>query len=102
MRTTRRALVPLPSLLTRREQDVLHGLAQGFTNKEMARWLCVSEQTVASHLKALFRKLEVHNRVQAVRMGEELGLLAHRITRSAVPGRERPRPHLGALQKSPK
>ncbi len=67
-------LLPSP-LLTRREYTVLHLLAQGLTNKEMATQLCLSDQTVGTYLKSLYRKLDVHNRVMAVRTAQEQGLL---------------------------
>lgn len=102
MRTTFRPLVSPPPLLTRREQDVLHGLAQGLPNKALARWLGISESTVATHLKALFQKLKVHNRVQAVQKGAEMGWFTHFPTRRLAPGRKRPRLHAVASQKSPK
>lgn len=71
---------PLPlllssPLLTRREYTVLHLLAQGLTNKEMAALLCLSDQTVGTYLKSLYRKLDVHNRVMAVRTAQAQGLL---------------------------
>lgn len=100
MRTPRRFLIP-PPLLTRREHEVLHGLAEGLTNKEIARLLCVSEQTIATHVKALFRKLEVHNRLLAVRAGEQRGLLS-RAPRGTTPGHKPPHIQLVAPQKSPK
>ncbi len=67
-------LLPSP-LLTRREYTVLHLLAQGLTNKEMATQLCLSDQTVGTYLKSLYRKLDVHNRVMAVRTAQEQDLL---------------------------
>ena len=54
------------STFSEREQQMLLFLAQGYTNKEIAQSLSISPNTVKSHLKSLFDKLEVTNRTQAV------------------------------------
>jgi len=51
--------------LTDREKDVLENLIKGRSNKEIARSMSVSDETVKSHLKALFGKLEVRDRTEA-------------------------------------
>jgi DNA-binding NarL/FixJ family response regulator len=51
--------------LTRREHEVLAQVAQGISNQEIARKLCISEQTVKTHLTRIFAKLEVKNRLAA-------------------------------------
>lgn len=51
--------------LTERERDVLEALIKGRSNKEIASSLCISEDTVKSHLKALFAKLHVRDRTEA-------------------------------------
>ena len=53
-------------LLSRREQEVLEYLAQGSSNKVIARNIGVSENTVRFHLKNIFAKLQVNNRLLAV------------------------------------
>ena len=53
-------------LLSRREQEVLEYLAQGSSNKVIARNIGVSENTVRFHLKNIFTKLQVNNRLLAV------------------------------------
>lgn len=59
--------------LTERERDVLECLIKGRSNKEIATTLCLSEDTVKSHLKTLFAKLRVRDRtgaaVEAIRHG---------------------------------
>jgi DNA-binding NarL/FixJ family response regulator len=52
--------------LTPREQEVLHVLATGCTNKEIAQDLFISEKTVKTHLSSIFRKLKVTRRLQAI------------------------------------
>ncbi len=51
---------------TRREQEILDLLARGMSNKEIARELGIGPMTVAMHLTAVFRKLGVSSRTQAV------------------------------------
>jgi two-component system, NarL family, nitrate/nitrite response regulator NarL len=60
---------PEVPLLTRRELDVLGALGDGFSNKAIARRLGISQHTVKFHLEALFRKLGVTSRTEAVRKG---------------------------------
>jgi two-component system NarL family response regulator len=54
------------SKLSEREMDVLLGLAKGRSNKEIAASLFLSEDTVKTHLKTLFVKLQVQDRTGAV------------------------------------
>lgn len=51
--------------LTKREKDVLDLLVKGYSNKEMADVMCISEKTVKNHFTSIFRKLEVKDRTQA-------------------------------------
>jgi DNA-binding NarL/FixJ family response regulator len=53
-------------MLSTREQDVLHELAQGKGNRAIAEALWVSEDTVKSHLQRIYRKLGVKSRAAAV------------------------------------
>ena len=53
--------------LTSRQSEVLRLLADGLTNKQIARELVISENTVEQHLKHIYEKLEVHSRVEASR-----------------------------------
>ncbi|MCC5984460.1 MAG: response regulator transcription factor [Rhodobacteraceae bacterium] len=64
----------LAARLTRRESDVLRGLCQGQSNKEIARSLSLSEATVKLHVKTLYRRLGVNNRTQAALLGRQAGM----------------------------
>ncbi|HEY0816929.1 MAG TPA: AAA family ATPase [Pseudonocardia sp.] len=51
--------------LTTRELEVLHELAKGLTNREIAQRLFISDKTVSVHVARIFTKIGVHSRVQA-------------------------------------
>lgn len=72
---------PLPSTdtglrLTEREMQVLHGMSQGKSNGQIGRELYLSEDTVKTHARRLFRKLGVRDRAQAVAHGFRRGLVS--------------------------
>ena len=61
--------------LSKRELEVLHLIAVGRTNDEIARQLIVSRGTVKAHTANIYRKLDVSNRTEAVARARQLGLL---------------------------
>jgi DNA-binding NarL/FixJ family response regulator len=61
--------------LSGRERQVLALVAAGATNREIATELNISPYTVKEYASALYRKLEVRNRLEAVRRAEKLGLI---------------------------
>ncbi len=61
-------------VLTPREKDVLRGVAEGKSNKEIARDLNIQEVTVKLHVKTLSRKLGARNRTHAAMLGRDMGL----------------------------
>jgi DNA-binding NarL/FixJ family response regulator len=66
-------VVNLPKLTTR-ELEVLKHLVTGLQNKEIARVLGVSPETIKDHLERLYQKLEVQDRMGAVSRARALGL----------------------------
>ena len=60
--------------LTPRETDVLRGISDGKSNKEIARDLDIQEVTVKLHLKTLSRKLGARNRTHAAMLARDQGL----------------------------
>jgi DNA-binding NarL/FixJ family response regulator len=67
---------PRRPLLTERELQVLRGMADGKSNAEIGRELYVSEDTVKTHARRLFRKLGARDRAHAVAAGFRLGLVS--------------------------
>ncbi len=61
--------------LTRRECEILDLLASGQSNKELARTLGISPNTVKTHLTNLFAKLDVDRRVKAIEKARVLTLI---------------------------
>lgn len=61
--------------LTERESQVLQLLAQGLANKQIAAALSISEHTVKFHVSAVYNKLGVASRTEAVRTGVQRGLI---------------------------
>jgi LuxR family maltose regulon positive regulatory protein len=70
--------------LTPRECEILELIAEGQSNKTIAKQLGLAPETVKSHLKNIFQKLGVERRTQAVLRAEEFGLL--RVKRPRVRG----------------
>jgi DNA-binding NarL/FixJ family response regulator len=61
--------------LTEREMQVLNGMSRGRSNAEIGRELYLSEDTVKTHARRLFRKLGAADRAQAVALGFRWGLV---------------------------
>ena len=76
-----------PPLLSDREQCVLNCLLQGDSNKVIAKNLKIAEATVKVHVKAVFRKIHVHNRTQAAIWAVSNGVGSSRQEKPAVDSR---------------
>ena len=66
---------PAAPELTEREVQVLTGMSKGRSNAEIGKELFLSEDTVKTHARRLFRKLQAADRAQAVAVGYRWGLL---------------------------
>ena len=62
-------------VLNEREIDVLRQAADGLSNKEIAEKLIISLNTVKTHLKHIYDKLDVNKRSQAITRGRELRII---------------------------
>ena len=62
-------------LLTEREMDIFWGIAKGFTYKDVAEKFGISSNTVPTHIKNIYRKLEVNSRGEAVFEAIQRGLI---------------------------
>lgn len=69
------ALNAIGEPLTEREIHVLGRVAKGQANKEIARAMALSEDTVKGHLRSIFTKLDVNDRTQAVTVGHRRGII---------------------------
>ena len=67
---------PAVTRLTERELQVLTGMSQGLSNNQIGRELFLSEDTIKTHARRLYRKLEVNDRAQAVALGFRRGLVS--------------------------
>lgn len=59
--------------LSKREQEVLQQIAEGYPNKEIAQNLFIAEQTVKNYVSVIYSKLGVHDRAQALRLAIDAG-----------------------------
>ena len=65
--------LPFPEL-TEREREILHVIAQGRSNAEIAQSLAISLKTVRNYISSIFSKLQVADRAQAIVRAREAGL----------------------------
>jgi DNA-binding NarL/FixJ family response regulator len=72
--------------LSRREREVLDEILHGLGNRAIARRLCISEDTVKSHVKAIFRKLGARDRGHAIALALGTAALADRADRVGQAG----------------
>lgn len=74
--TPSRARPTVEYKLSQRETQVLDGMSRGLSNGEIGRELFLSEDTIKTHARRLFRKLNASDRAQAVAVGLRAGLIA--------------------------
>lgn len=63
------------SPITRRQMDVLQLMAKGYSNKQIATSLFLTEHTVKAHVSALFTTLAANNRTECVQIAQRQGIL---------------------------
>jgi two-component system NarL family response regulator len=63
------------SALTKREREVLQGVASGLSEKKLADTLSLSPHTVHTHIKKIYRKLQVNSRAEAVLKARNKGIV---------------------------
>ena len=68
--------IAVEEFLSPRERNILELIGQGESNKEIARNLGITPETVKSHVKHIFAKLAVEKRAQAVSRAQSLGLVS--------------------------
>jgi len=61
-------------VLSPRERDVLASMAEGKRGRQIAEELLISTDTVRTHTRSIFSKLDVHSRLEAVRVARAAGL----------------------------
>jgi DNA-binding NarL/FixJ family response regulator len=89
-KTERRARVRRPRL-SRRELEILRLVAQGRPNREVAKILWVTDQTIKFHLANTYKKLNVRNRVEAIHWARQHGLFPPDDPPEPDPGVREPR-----------
>lgn len=76
--------------LTLREQEILHLITEGHTNKQIAEQLYIEHSTVKWHIRQIYNKLDVRSRRQAMRIARDLTLLVAGDDTASAPESERP------------
>ncbi len=67
----------LPPVLSKREMEVLRLVAMGFENNEIANTLCITKRTVQNHVSAIYQKLNIKSRSQAVLYAIRQGMVKY-------------------------
>lgn len=74
--TDRDEMIASPEItLTAREKEIVHLMAGGLSNKEIAHQLIVAPETVKAHMRNIYRKLKVNRRIEAVMKAKQLRIL---------------------------
>jgi LuxR family maltose regulon positive regulatory protein len=66
----------IADLLSARERNIIELISGGRSNKEIARDLGIAPETVKSHVKHIFAKLDVDKRIRAVARAQSLGIVS--------------------------
>ena len=63
-------------VITRREEEVLQHIADGYSTPEVAEQLYISQKTVKNHLASIYQKLDARDRTQAVVQAVRMGIIS--------------------------
>lgn len=63
--------------ISKRELEVLHLVAEGFSNKQISEKLFVSESTIKKHISNIFSKLNAKRRTEAIKIAYQTNLIEH-------------------------
>jgi DNA-binding NarL/FixJ family response regulator len=66
---------PTYGTLTPREQEIMRLIAEGFSTKQIAEKLFISQKTVENHRTSIFSKLDIHSTIELVRYAAKYGLI---------------------------
>ncbi|MFC2003795.1 LuxR C-terminal-related transcriptional regulator [Chloroflexota bacterium] len=91
------AMETLATPLTSRELEVLSYAAQGYSNKQIAYKLGVSQQTIKNHMTSILRKLDANDRTQAVVLALDHGWISTQLNRYQSPRKATKLPKLKML-----
>ena len=61
--------------ITEREREILKLIGEGYKNKEISDFLCISEKTVEKHRSNLMRKLDLHSTIEIARFAAKIGII---------------------------
>ncbi|MFK8044843.1 MAG: response regulator, partial [Crocinitomicaceae bacterium] len=61
--------------LTKREEEILKHIAQGLTYDQISDRLFISNGTVRKHVENIYRKMKVHNKIEAIQKGKNTGII---------------------------
>jgi DNA-binding CsgD family transcriptional regulator len=75
VQSTRYSRAHAERLLTEREETVLKYLSRGYSYGELAKEMGVTINTIQTHIRGLYTKLEVHSKSEAIFEAKQLGLL---------------------------
>jgi DNA-binding NarL/FixJ family response regulator len=92
LRARAAADAPGASPLTAREAEVLGAVAEGLTNRQIARALAMSDQTVKNHLATILRKTDTANRTHAAFVALRCGWIAPPAALAGAPAAEHEAP----------
>ena len=71
----KKALIPIDFELTKREHEILEHISRGLTYDQVSDRLFISYGTVRKHVENIYKKMKVHNKVEAIQKGKKSGII---------------------------